>query len=117
MQLTVFKPATPAHVKAAITHNLLLRRFNIHRMHRLIENGSKIKWVYLRENPLKIESVAFWGDETDAKQIVDFVREYIDYDRIFKTEFSEKLQDFYTAMRWGSIPTNVNQKAAEFFAF
>jgi len=106
---------TPAHVKAAITHNLLLRYYDLDLKYRSITNGAKIKWVYLRDNPLKLESLAFFGDEEDCPKIAKYAKEYIDYDRIFEVEFSHKLQDFYEALDWGNIPTDVNQKAFDFF--
>lgn len=112
-----FASGTPAHVKAALTYNMLLKHFDVHHMHRPITNGQKIKWVYLKENPLKVETVGFFGDETDAPPIVQLVRDYIDYDRIFEQEFANKLSDFYAALRWGLIPTKVNQNAAKFFSF
>jgi len=105
---------TPAHVKAALNHNLLLREWNIHLMYAAITNGVKIKWVYLKDNPYKVPSVAFFGD-TDAPQISKLVEEFIDYDKLFEKEFAHKLQDFYKALKWGKIPTQVNQKAQEFF--
>jgi DNA polymerase elongation subunit (family B) len=105
---------TPAHVKAALTHNLLLREWNINLMYAPITNGVKIKWVYLKDNPYKVPSVAFFGDE-DAPQISKLIEEFIDYDMIFEKEFAHKLQDFYAALKWGKIPTQVNQKAQEFF--
>jgi DNA polymerase elongation subunit (family B) len=112
----VYKKGAPAHVKAAINHNLLLEHFNIQHTKKAIENGEKIKWVYLKDNPMKIQALAFFGDSTDARPIAKMVRDYIDYDRLFEKEFSHKLQDFYTALKWGLIPTEVNQKAEEFFA-
>lgn len=117
MVLGVFRSSTPAHVKAAITHNLLLEHFNIHHVYRPITNGAKIKYVYLKQNPLNVEQVAFVGDDSDAPPIVQLIKEYIDYDKLFELEFSNKLQDFYTALKWGKIPTEVNQKASEFFTF
>ena len=106
---------TPAHVKAALTHNLLLKEWNIHRMYTPITNGVKIKWVYLKTNPYRVVSVAFFGD-TDAPQISKLVEEFIDYDKLFEKEFAHKLQDFYRALRWGKIPTEVNQNASKWFS-
>jgi DNA polymerase elongation subunit (family B) len=116
-QMGSFMSSTPAHVKAAMVHNFLLKHFNIEHKYRPITNGTKIKWVYLKDNPFKADAVAFIGDATDAPQIADLVQEYIDYDKIFRLEFSHKLQDFYTALNWGKIPTEINQKAYEFFDF
>jgi hypothetical protein len=45
------------------------------------------------------------------------LKEFIDYDKLFDKEFATKLADFYEALRWGKIPTEINQKASEFFTF
>ncbi len=116
-RLGEFALRTPAHVKAAITHNLLLEQWGEHRQYTPITNGVKIKWVYLSQNPHRIESVAFFGSDDDSPSIVELVENYIDYERIFEKEFAHKLSDFYKALGWGKIPTEVNQMADDFFAF
>jgi len=116
-QLGIYMLRTPAHVKAAINYNMLLRELDIHTQFRPMANGTKIKWVYLKDNPYKIEAMAFNGDDTDPPQIASLVRKYIDYNKLFEKEFAHKLQDFYAALQWGKIPTEVNQLAGEFFKF
>ncbi len=95
----------------------MLAKFNVQHVYPPIRDGSKIKWVYVKDNPYQIEAIAFSGDNGDSPEIVSFIKQYIDYDRLFKTEFSHKLQDFYSALNWGKIPTEVNQKASQFFEF
>ena len=112
-----YKSGTPAHVKAAINHNILLRVWDVHMMYAPITNGQKIKWVYVSQNPYHIESVGFFGDDTDAPLITKFVEEFIDYEKLFEKEFAKKLKDFYAALSWGNIPTEVNQRALQFFEF
>jgi len=116
-QLGIYQSGTPAHVKASLNYNMLLRHMGIHTRYRPITNGSKIKWVYLKDNPYKVEAVAFNGDDTDPPAIAKLVKDYIDYDKLFEKEFAHKLQDFYAALKWGKIPTEVNQLASEFFSF
>jgi len=116
-QLGDYQLGAPAHVKAALNYNVLLRHLNIHRRYRTISDGTKIKWVYLKDNPYKVEAVAFIGDDTDPPEVAKLVKEYIDYRKLFEKEFAHKLQDFYAALGWGKIPTEVNQMAREFFSF
>ena len=73
--------------------------------------------MYLKSNPFNVDAVAFSGDATDAPPIKNLIKEFIDYDKLFNLEFNNKLQDYYTALGWGKIPTQVNQKANEFFSF
>ncbi len=116
-RLGEFALKTPAHVKAAITHNLLLKEWNQDRVFTPITNGVKIKWVYLSPNPYRIQSVAFFGSVDDCPLITKLIEEFIDYELIFEKEFAHKLSDFYKALGWGKIPTEVNQLAGTFFDF
>ena len=111
-----FKKGTPAHIKAAIVYNRLLTHFGIQKQYAPIADGAKIKYVYLKNNPLQIDALAIKGYQ-DPPQIVDMITEYIDTDALFENELRNKLDDFYTALKWGNIPTEVNQLAGEFFSF
>lgn len=110
-----FKPATPAHVKAAIAHNQLLEHFKCPSKYEPMRDGDKIKWVYLKQNPFGLDGLGFKG-YNDAPEIMDLVSNYVDYDKIFERELLKKLEDFYNALGWGEVMSG--QKSAEkFFAF
>jgi hypothetical protein len=110
-----FNSGTPAHVKAAIAHNQLLVHFKCAAKHAPMRDGDKIKWVYLKQNPYGLDAVGFKGHE-DPDEIMDLVRMYIDYDKIFERELLKKLEDFYGALGWGAVLSS--QKTAEqFFSF
>lgn len=111
-----FKKGTPAHIKAAIVYNRLLTHFNIQTRYEPIADGAKIKYVYLKDNPLHIDALAIKGYQ-DPPQIVEMVTEYIDTDALFENELRNKLDDFYTALKWGLLPTEKNQNANDFFSF
>ena len=78
-----FEKGTPAHVKAAITYNRLLKHYNAPYKYEPMKDGDKIKWVYLKKNPLGLETTAFTG-HNDPPQINQFVQQYIDYNKIWK---------------------------------
>jgi DNA polymerase elongation subunit (family B) len=110
-----FNSGTPAHVKAAIAHNQLLVYFKCPAKHAPMRDGDKIKWVYLKQNPYGLDAVGFKGHD-DPDEIMDLVRTYIDYDKIFERELLKKLEDFYGALGWGAVLSS--QKTAEqFFSF
>ena len=110
-----FNSGTPAHVKAAIAHNQLLVHFKCPSKHAPMRDGDKVKWVYLKQNPFGLDAVAFKGYD-DPEEIMDLVRTYIDYDKIFERELLKKLEDFYGALGWGAVLSS--QKTAEqFFSF
>jgi DNA polymerase elongation subunit (family B) len=109
--LNKFRKGTPAHIKAAIVYNRLLKYYGIDKQYEKISDGEKIKYVYLKNNPLQIDAVAVKGYH-DPKEI-----KFMDTDALFDNELKNKLEDFYTALNWGNIPTEVNQNASDFFAF
>jgi DNA polymerase elongation subunit (family B) len=114
-QLFQIEKGTPAHVKAAILYNDCLKHFNSAYKFEPMKNGDKIKWVYLKNNPLGIDGLAFNG-YNDPDEIVKFISTYVDHNKIFERELKEKLQDFYNAIGWGEVVSE--QKTAEkFFSF
>jgi len=110
-----FEKGTPAHVKAGISYNRLLKFFNCPFKHEPIRDGDKVKWVYLKTNPLGLEALAF-RDYNDPEEILDFINTYIDREGIYKSELDNKIGDFYKALKW-TKPTPETQRAKKFFEF
>jgi DNA polymerase elongation subunit (family B) len=110
-----FEKGTPAHVKAGIAYNRLLKFFNCPYKHEPIRDGDKVKWVYLKTNPLGLEGLAF-KDYNDPKEVMDFIETYIDRDEIYKAELENKIDDFYNALKWEKV-SNETKTAQKFFAF
>ena len=107
---------TPAHVKAAARYNDLLKYFG-HKNISPLHDGDKLKWVWLKENKFGIETCALKGDEDDPKEILDFIEENIDYEKIFVSDLKNKLEDFYSALGWGQVPDATFANASKFFDF
>jgi hypothetical protein len=105
-----FKKGTPAQIKAAIAYNFMLDIHDPNGVFERIKDGAKIKWVYTNvSNPYAIEAIAFKGYD-DPEFILDFINQYIDYDKNFKSNLINKLQKFYDALSFGMIPQkNQNQ--------
>ena len=72
---------TPVHVKAAWVYNDLLKHHKLENVEK-IKNSEKIKWVYLKQNPLSIEQIAFKGYD-DPSEIMDYIKQYVDHDKLF----------------------------------
>jgi DNA polymerase elongation subunit (family B) len=114
-QIFQIEKGTPAHVKAAILYNDCLTHFQAAYKFAPMKDGDKIKWVYLKNNPLGIDGLGFTGYQ-DPDEIVNFISTYVDHNRIFEAELKGKLQDFYDALSWGEVMSE--QKTAEkFFSF
>jgi DNA polymerase elongation subunit (family B) len=104
---------TPVHAKSALNYNDLMEYYKI-TASQPITDGEKIKWTYLKNNPFGLESCAVKGFE-DPEEILKFITQYIDYEKIFTASLENKLGDFYSALNWGGIPKNDNM--SDFFAF
>jgi len=110
-----FMSGTPAHVKASIAYNQLLKHFGLQNKYEPLKDGDKIKWVYLKQNPFGLGGVGFNG-YNDPPQIMDLIKTYIDHDKIFERELLKKLEDFYGALGWGEVLSST-KTAEKFFSF
>ena len=114
-QLFQWVSGTPAHVKAAIAYNDCLKHFNAPFKYEPMKNGDKVKWVYLKDNPLGLSGLAFTG-YSDPPEINEFINTYIDHNKIFERELKGKLQDFFDAIGWGDVVSE-QRTAEKFFSF
>jgi len=105
--------ATPIHVKSALNYNDLMEYYNISASQPILD-GEKIKWTYLKNNPFGLDTMGAKGFE-DPIEIIKFITQYIDYEKVFSSALENKLQDFYNALNWGRIPKNDN--VSSFFSF
>jgi DNA polymerase elongation subunit (family B) len=110
--MTEIKKGAPANVKAAIVYNDLLRFWGI-KGHSEIVQGDKIKWVYLIDNPYKIEAIAFLDFDMPEKMRT-FLNDYADRKKSFETILQSKLENFYNDLGW---TLNLNPNINKFFSF
>jgi len=80
-----FKKKTPIHVKAAITYNRLVRKHGLEKQYRLIQNGDKLKFLYLfSHNPTGNNAIAF-PDVLPPEFGLDlFVDRMLQYEKSFR---------------------------------
>lgn len=105
---------TPAQAKASIYYNDLLKRFGLQKSVEKIHSGSKIKWVYLKDNPYNMDCLAFKADGTDPDRIMEIINVYVDKKGLYEHELKGKLMDFYNIFKW-EFPSRDAKKASEFF--
>ena len=86
-------------VKAAIKYNDLLTFWKLDKQHSKITQGDKVKWIYLKENPYKIEALAFLDFDIPEK-IITLLDKYADKNRAFESILESKLQGFYNDLGW-----------------
>ena len=78
-----------------------------------MKNGDKIKWVYLKNNPLGLPVCAYKGHE-DPEEILAFIKQYIDVDKIYTQALKKKINMFYEALGW-TIPVDKKYTLDRFF--
>ena len=109
---TNLKKGAPVHVKASIKYNDLLKYYNLDTTEP-IKSGNKVKWVYLKSNPFNLSEIAFKGYD-DPFQIIEFIKKFINYDKIFERVLEKKIRMFYEALKW-NMPVNKINTLERFF--
>jgi len=110
---STFKKGAPVHVKSAINYNSLLQHWYEGRKYEKISNGTKIKWVYLKENEFGFDTIAYKGYE-DPPQILELIKTHIDHSKMYEQAMSKKLGMFYEAMSWEAV-VDKTQSIERFF--
>ena len=111
---TTLKTGAPVNVKAAVRYNDFLKFKGLDKKHSQIVQGDKIKWVYLKDNPYKIDTMAFL-DFDFPEEIRKFVEMYIDREKAFNSILKNKLESFYKDLDWGNLTLNTHVNT--FFSF
>ena len=89
----------PAPVRATIRYNDLLRLWQLDKKYNLITQADKVKWIYLRDNPYKIEALAFQDFDVPEK-VNDFLNAYADRQKVFDSILLNKLEGFFSDLQW-----------------
>ena len=110
---SIVAQGAPAPVKAAIKYNDLLTFWKLDKDHSKIVQGDKVKWIYLKDNPYKIDALAFLDFDMPDK-IRTLLGQYADKNKSFETILESKLQGFYNDLGWD---LNLNPYRNLFFSF
>ena len=94
---SIFRKGTPIHVRGALIYNHLLDTKQLGKKYPKIQEGDKIKFLYLKEpNPYGTHVITFSGELP-----VEFkLREYIDYETMFEKSFLEPLNSLLSCIGW-----------------
>ena len=94
---TIYRKSTPIHVKGSLIHNHMLTSKKLSRKYPKIQEGEKIKFVYLKKpNPtgdIVVSMLNKLPEEFDLK-------EYIDYDTQFNKSFIDPLKLILNVIGW-----------------
>ena len=96
---TEIEKGAPAPVRAAIRYNDLLKFWSLDKKHNQITMADKVKWIYLKENPYKIEALAFLDYDMPNK-IKEFLEKFADRQKVFESILLNKLEGFFSDLGW-----------------
>ena len=100
---TIYKKATPIHVRGSILFNHLLKEKGLDGEHEYIKDGDKIKFCYLKTpNHIKENVMAF--PEKLPKEL--YLNEFVDYNYMFEKTFLEPLRSISNCIGWSLEKTN-----------
>jgi len=93
----IYQKGTPIHVRGALLYNHYVKHYNIENKHPLIQEGEKIKFMYLKTpNPLHENTISFFGDLPKEFGI----EKYVDYQTQFEKSFLEPLKNVLQCIGW-----------------
>jgi DNA polymerase elongation subunit (family B) len=104
----------PINTKAAIITNDLLRFKKLDKQYPIFQIGDKMFIAYLKKNPYNIDVIGFNG-YNDAPEILEFIKTYLDKDKLFESMMKNKLEGLYSDLKWG-LPV-MNKNINKFFNF
>ena len=71
------------------------------------------KWIYLKNNPIGMETIAFKGHE-DSPKVIKFIKDYADYEKMYEKALEKKIAMFYERLMW-SLPMDKSSTIEKFF--
>ena len=96
---TIYRKGTPIHVRGSLLYNTQLKLKGLTRTHQLIQNGDKIKFLYmLMPNTIRENVVAFPDFLPEELEL----HKYVDYDLQFEKSFLDPINIILNAIGWSA---------------
>ena len=95
--LSIYAKGTPIHVRGSLLYNHYIKQHNLEAKYSAINNGEKIKFVYLaKPNPIHENVISFISDFPVELGLA----KYVDYNLMFEKSFLEPLKAILDAIGW-----------------
>ena len=93
----IYQKGTPIAVRGALLYNHYVKKYKVENKHPLIQEGEKIKFMYLKTpNPLHENIISFFGELPKEFGI----EKYVDYQTQFEKSFLEPLKNVLQCIGW-----------------
>ena len=93
----IYQKGTPIHVRGALLYNHYVRKHKVENKHQLIQEGEKIKFMYLKTpNPIHENCISFFGELPQEFGL----EKYVDYQTQFEKSFLEPLKNVLQCIGW-----------------
>ena len=100
----IYVKGTPIHCRGALLFNHYIKQNKLDKKYSLINNGEKIKFLYLKKPNIIQENVISFIQDFPTELGLD---KYIDYDLQFEKSFVEPLKSILDAIGW-NVEKTVN---------
>ena len=98
---TIYKKGTPIHVRGALLYNNRVRSLALEKKYELIQNGDKIKFIYLRvPNTIQENVISFPGHLPEELEL----HKYVNHDLQFEKTFLDPINIILDAIGWTAEP-------------
>jgi DNA polymerase elongation subunit (family B) len=101
---SIYAKGTPVHIRGALLFNYYIKEKKLTNKYSLINNGEKVKFIYLKKPNSIHENIISFIQEFPKELNLD---KYIDYDLQFEKSFVEPLRAILDAIGW-SVEKTVN---------
>ena len=98
----IYEKGTPIHVRGALLYNHYVRQNNVDNKYQMIQEGEKIKFVYLKmPNPIMENCISYFTEIPKEFGLDN----YIDYSLQFDKSFLKPLENVLECIGWTSKKT------------
>ena len=93
----IYSKGTPIHVRGALLYNNFVKKNNLQHKYQLIQEGEKIKFIYLKTpNPLHENCISFFSTIPQEMNL----DKYVDFQLQFEKSFLEPLKNVLQCVGW-----------------
>lgn len=97
----IYAKGTPMHVRGALLYNHYVKERGLSHKYQSIQEGEKIKFIYLRTpNTIKENCIGFIGELPPELLLTS----YVDYDTMWNKSFIEPLNGIIESLGWNTSP-------------